>query len=255
MANPWFRLYSEFAHDPKIQRLSELDQRRFVMLLCLRCGNDNVTLQDEDVTFQLRISNNDWLVTKRVLMEKNLINNDNLPVAWEKRQFVSDTSAPRVAKHRAKKKAECNVTVTPQIQNRTDTDTEHKKKKLSPGVDTFDAKSYLFSLGVDSSVSSDWIALRNTKKAKVTKTAIDGLADEAEKSGMSLSNVLKECCSRGWTGFKADWVAKETKANAPAKSFLERDGEARQRGLEKFRNRSVAQTNIFEGEFIENHSS
>ena len=44
MANQWFRLYAEFAHDPKVQMLSEVDQRRYIMLLCMRCNGD-VTLQ------------------------------------------------------------------------------------------------------------------------------------------------------------------------------------------------------------------
>ena len=73
MANPWFRLYAEFASDHKIQMMSEAFQRRFVMLLCLRCSNGDVTLQDEEVAFQLRISNDDWLETKASFVAKNLI--------------------------------------------------------------------------------------------------------------------------------------------------------------------------------------
>jgi hypothetical protein len=121
MANPWFRLYAEFATDPKVQMLNETDQRRFIMLLCLRCSNGNETLQDETVTFQLRISNEEWAATKQVLLSKCLIDADNSPTAWDKRQFVSDSSAARVSRHREKKKRECNVTETPPD---TDTDTE-----------------------------------------------------------------------------------------------------------------------------------
>ena len=29
----WFRMYAEFATDPKVQMLSEADQRRYIMLL------------------------------------------------------------------------------------------------------------------------------------------------------------------------------------------------------------------------------
>ncbi len=65
MANPWFRLYHEFATDPKVQMLSEVDQRRFIMLLCLRCSNDDVTLHDDEVAFQLRISSEEFTETKR----------------------------------------------------------------------------------------------------------------------------------------------------------------------------------------------
>ena len=129
MANQWFRLYHEFATDPKIQMLSEANQRRFVMLLCLKCCNGDVTLHDDEVAFQLRISNEEWSETKQVLIKKNLINESNEPVAWDKRQFVSDSSAARVAKHRAAKKQQgkaCNVTVTPPDTD-TDTDTDTDK--------------------------------------------------------------------------------------------------------------------------------
>lgn len=115
MANPWFRMYSEFAHDPKVQRLSESDQRRYVMLLCIKCNGD-VTVTDSDVAFQLRISDAEWEATKSILIERGLVTNDNQPSAWEKRQKASDSSAPRVAKHREQKKQQCNDDVTLQKQ-------------------------------------------------------------------------------------------------------------------------------------------
>lgn len=108
MSNPWFRMYAEFATDPKVQMMSEANQRRFIMLLCLRCSNADVTLHNEEVAFQLRISNEDWVETKAVFVAKNLINEDNTPTAWDRRQYASDSSAERVARHRAKKKEACN---------------------------------------------------------------------------------------------------------------------------------------------------
>lgn len=123
MANPWFRLYSEFAFDQKVQMLSETDQRRLIMLFCLRC-NGNVTLQDEEVTFQLRISHEEWAKSKANFVAKGFINDLNEVLNWDKRQYISDSSAERVKKHREKVKnevkQECNVTVTPPEQNRTE---------------------------------------------------------------------------------------------------------------------------------------
>lgn len=122
MPNPWFRLYSEFMHDPKIQMLSEKDQRRFVMLLCMRCNGD-VTLQDEHVTFMLRITQEEWMRTKDIFIDLGFIDSDNNVLNWDKRQFISDSSAARVARHRAKrngKVTKCNVTETPPEQNRTE---------------------------------------------------------------------------------------------------------------------------------------
>ena len=136
MANQWFRMYAEFAADPKVQMMSEVDQRRFVMVLCLRCSNDCVTLQDDEVAFQLRISNEEWAQTKARFLAKGLINDDNKPTAWDRRQFVSDSSAERVRKHRDKKKQAaklvCNVTATPpEADTEADTEAEAEEKRAA----------------------------------------------------------------------------------------------------------------------------
>lgn len=59
---------------------------------------------------------------------------------------------------------------------------------------------------VSPDVWQDFMTLRKAKKAPGTKTAIDGIRAQAGKAGMSLDEVLRMCCERGWTGFKADWV-------------------------------------------------
>jgi len=73
--------------------------------------------------------------------------------------------------------------------------------------------------GVTDSVWQDWISLRKAKRAAVTQTAIDGIAREANKAGVSLQSALETCCARGWTGFKADWMQGKTEQ----KSFAEKD--------------------------------
>lgn len=77
----------------------------------------------------------------------------------------------------------------------------HASKPLA-----FDAAIYLQSLEVQKPVADDWLKLRKSKKAEATKTAIDGIASEAQKAGLSLNAALAECCSRGWQGFKASWM-------------------------------------------------
>ena len=124
----WFRFYAEFATDPKVQMLSETDQRRFIMCLCLRCSNGNVTLHDDEIAFQLRIKTEEWQNTKMLLVTRGLLQDNNKPTAWEKRQFASDSSAARVAKHREKKKQECNVTETKSNAPETETETETENK-------------------------------------------------------------------------------------------------------------------------------
>jgi hypothetical protein len=128
MANPWFRLYHEFATDPKVQMLSEVLQRRYIMLLCLRCCNGDVTLQDVAVAFQLRISADEYATTKAELMGAKLIDKDNKPTAWGTRQFDSDSSTARVRACRGKMKRPVTVTETKCNGTDTDTDTDTDKK-------------------------------------------------------------------------------------------------------------------------------
>ena len=133
MANPWFRLYSEFAHDPKIQMLPEAMQRRYVMLMCLRCSETLETLHETEIAFQLRLSEAELIETKQLFVSKNFIDKQWNLLNWDKRQFVSDSSTSRVRKHRDKKKQPSNDDETLQKRQSnaidTDTDTEPDKKK------------------------------------------------------------------------------------------------------------------------------
>lgn len=74
-----------------------------------------------------------------------------------------------------------------------------EKKKAPPVPDLF--------LGIDPNVVSDFKRLRAGKKAPITETAMAGIRREAAKAGVSLESALRTCCERGWTGFKAEWVA------------------------------------------------
>ncbi len=62
-------------------------------------------------------------------------------------------------------------------------------------------------VGVSDSVWQDFVRHRKAKKAQVTQTVIDGIQREADKAGWSLDAALRECITRNWQSFKADWVA------------------------------------------------
>lgn len=107
---PWLRLYTEFAHDPKVQRLPETIQRRFVMVLCLTGLRSIPTSDDEAVAFALRVSLEEAAETKKILLDAQLIRRDWYPKAWVKRQPKGDhTGALRQRKHRASKAIEGEV--------------------------------------------------------------------------------------------------------------------------------------------------
>lgn len=139
MANPWFRLYSEFADDPKVQMMPESMQRRLIMLMCSKCKDE--TLHETQRAFHWRITLAELAETKALFIENGFIDESWNPINWNKRQFLSDSSTDRVRRHRqALKQDETlqapNVTangtgkwalVTAPEQNRTDTEQKHKK--------------------------------------------------------------------------------------------------------------------------------
>ncbi|WP_449103595.1 DnaT-like ssDNA-binding domain-containing protein [Pseudomonas veronii] len=129
----WFRMYGEFATDPKVQMMSEAMQRRLVMLFCLECSNGietfHVTERETSIAFALRVTEEILAETKAVFLAKGFINDDWTLANWDKRQYVSDSSTARVRAHREKKKKEAEERETrmkrssnaPE-QNRTDTE-------------------------------------------------------------------------------------------------------------------------------------
>lgn len=130
MANSWFRLYSEFAFDAKVQLMTIAMQRHLVMLMCLRC-NGQETFQERELAFHLRVSLEELRETKAVFVESGFINEDWKLLNWARRQYISDTSTERVRRFRSgRKQVETfpkqveTVSVAPPD---TDTDTEKKE--------------------------------------------------------------------------------------------------------------------------------
>lgn len=66
---------------------------------------------------------------------------------------------------------------------------------------------------VPEQVWNDFIKLRKAKKAPLTQTALDGIEREADAAGWTLDEAITECVTRGWQGFKADWVQKVQQTN------------------------------------------
>ena len=97
-----------------------------------------------------------------------------------------------------------------QEQEQEQEQNKKQKQTCSPVGDLFP--------GVAPQVVADFRAIRTAKKAPVTKTAMDGIAREANKAGLNLQAALAMCCERGWSGFKAEWLLDSTRGGKPAPS-------------------------------------
>lgn len=98
------------------------------------------------------------------------------------------------------------------------------KRESSP---RFDAQAHLVSIGIDPVIASDWVSHRKTLKATPSLTAIDGIATEADRAGISLSAALAMCCQRGWRGFKAGWIADDNPRNGKTQHQLNQEATTR----------------------------
>lgn len=108
MAQPWFRLYVKFASDPKMQTMSEANQRRWIMVLCLR-GQDALSeiVQfggEAELARVLNITHEELLETKAALLARNLISDDWVVLNWDDKQYASDSSRDRVQRFRESKR-------------------------------------------------------------------------------------------------------------------------------------------------------
>ncbi|MEW4469023.1 helix-turn-helix domain-containing protein [Parasphingorhabdus sp. JC815] len=92
-----------------------------------------------------------------------------------------------------------------------DTNVSKKEKPIPPAKPD----------SVSAEVWDDWLAMRKAMKAPVSKTAINGIAREAERAGWPLEDALAECVARGWKGFKADWVRNDERRNEKSGSVTE----------------------------------
>ena len=152
---PWFRMYTDFLNDPKMIALAFEDQRHFIGILALKSDGalDSVveeSLMDRIVAQRLWIDHGVIREVKRRLVTAGLIDTSWQPLAWDKRQFKSDSSKDRVAKFRASKKdGNGEVTLQQRKSNAvdTDTDTDTDTEKDSAGKPAAPAKPAPVSRG------------------------------------------------------------------------------------------------------------
>jgi uncharacterized protein YdaU (DUF1376 family) len=115
------------------------------------------------------------------------------------------------------------VTQTKGNQEPITNNQEPEKTNTTPRASRFDAAASLSSLGVDDQIAKDWLQHRKAKRAAVTQTVIDGIRREAATARIALSDALSISCQRGWTGFKADWVAEQQRGIASKQTKQDRD--------------------------------
>ena len=215
----WFRLYAEAVDDDKLRLLAFEDRWHFVALLCCKAQgilDSHGDLVRRKVCVKLGLDMRELDEVARRLSEVELIDQHTLePLAWSRRQFVSDrdsTAAERQRRRRQKLKEstenEC-VTDASRVTSRNSHGRATKKPPVTPACpDDVDPDTY-----------RDFLAVRKAKRAPLTATALAGLRREAAKAGMSLQDAMAMCCERGWQSLRSDWL-KDARPEPPPRAEL-----------------------------------
>ena len=185
---PWIKLYREILDDIEWHELDAKSAKVLVMLWLIASENDGELPAIKTLSFRLRMSEKDVISSCNSL--SNWLVHDDIGVISERYQVDS-------------------------VETETETETETKKEKEIEAPE-----------GVSDQVWQDFKKSRKTLRAAITKSAIDGIKREADKAGWRLEDALRECCARGWRGFKAEWVEDKAKPTNQPKTFAERDREA-----------------------------
>lgn len=141
----WFRWYQQTVSDPKFAGLTRASRQKKVAVLAVwqtilesACETEDggrYAIPPDEIAAVLELKTEQVMAIVGAMEERGMLEG-GVVVAWNKRQFASDSSLPRVRKHReTKRKQESNVTVTLQKQDVTpsETDTEAESEgKPSP---------------------------------------------------------------------------------------------------------------------------
>jgi len=228
MALQWFRYHAEVLDNKRVQRLPADLFKVWVNCQCIltqeNVGSSGKLPPMDECAFRLRKSVEETVIAFDALVDAGLFLKRNETVSetkstvscnknetlfseqktdyfvkgWGNKQYKSDTSTDRVKRFRERSKT---VTETPPD---TDTDSE---VLLPTGNNTARGRANISCPpDVDEKVWADFMLIRKKKKAPMTDTALEGLQREASKAGIFLNDALRECCARGWQGFKAEWM-------------------------------------------------
>lgn len=169
---PWIKLHRNLLDDMQFQRLPVASKALAPMLWLLASESSDGVIHrtSEEIAFRLRMTEKEVISAITPLIEIGFfVDADNVL-------------------------ADC-------LHNATSEREKDKEKEKKKEIETPD--------GVSVSIFKDYLEVRKAKKAKWTETALKGLQREAQKANLNLEQVMQICCERGWTGFKAEWIANQ----------------------------------------------
>lgn len=109
----------------------------------------------------------------------------------------------------------------------TETTPEKPSRKRADAAKKLTAQD-LKTEGVDESYAEAWLSMRKDKRLPLTEGAWKITKEDGAKCGLDAASTVRECLSRGWAAFRADWYSNRPSGfGRPQQSTAERDAEVR----------------------------
>lgn len=86
---------------------------------------------------------------------------------------------------------------------------EKEKEEDNTKPTAFSLYRSLISIGAESKLANEWIAVRKKKKLANTETAFEGFVREMAKGGLTINETLRICVEKSWGGLNAKWLENE----------------------------------------------
>lgn len=191
---PWIKLHRDLLEKKEWHKLSYASRALAISIWLIASEHTDpssgiVTADHEDLAFRARMKEVDVVNSIKELIKFGFI------------EHIDDAQPDLLAP--------CYQDATPESES--ESEREDNPKGLSSRPER--KKPVDCPSGVDKAVWQDFQLLRKQNRSPLTQTALEGIQREAEKAGISLNDALRECCARGWRGFKADWFNKNTKGS------------------------------------------
>jgi hypothetical protein len=92
-----------------------------------------------------------------------------------------------------------------EVEDETESETKKEDEEETPTA-KFSMYKKLISLGVDKTLTNEWLQVRKNKKSTNTQTALDGFKKAVSKSNLTIPEAVKICVENSWSGFNVKWL-------------------------------------------------
>ena len=207
MAGDWIKMRADLHTHPKVVRMAsalKADKLRTVGgLMSVWCLFDAHSIDGEleGYTFDEVDDHLRWSGFSAAMCAIGWLSETEKGLSLPEFDTHNGQSAKRRAQDADRKREVRKVSASDADEKRTREEKrrEEKEKSTAVAMQTPD--------GVSSELWQAFLKVRKAKKAPMSELALAGIKREADAAGWTLDAALTECITRGWTGFKADWVA------------------------------------------------